>query len=660
MPKFAVLGNGSTLICFERHGLVKDLYFHYPGLENHVGAGLVHRIGIFIDGGMHWLDGDGWEVRVGSMPDTMATSIYASNESIGIELRFSDIIYNEANIFIREIIIKNLFDRLRKVKIYFDQQFNISQTHIGDTAYFDPREEVIIHYKGRRVFLFNAISKDGHFNEYSVGLFGIEGKSGTYKDAEDGVLSGNAIEHGQVDSVIGLSVSVDPKSEEKLYYWMTVGKSIRKVKELNQIVVSRTPSDIIKTTKDYWRAWATHLNFSFYGLGEPIVNLFRRSLLNIRTHVGANGSIIASGDSDLFQFGRDTYAYVWPRDAAFSALALERAGDFNASRRFFNFCRKIVTNEGYFMHKYAPDMSLGSSWHPWVRNGEKQFPIQEDETALVIYSLWKHYELSHDLELIEEIYNDLIKKSAEFMSSYRDGRTGLPAPSYDLWEQDYAINTFTSCSVYKALLYASKFAGLFGKTVAEKKYLEAANDIKRAILKYLFDPDTGLFLKQIRVNKKQIELDRTVDISSVYGVFKFEVLDVGDEKLRTAFDKTIERLEVKTEVGGIARYEGDSYHARGGNIPGNPWIITTMWVAQYLIAKAQTEAELALVHKYISWAVKYAGNQMILPEQLDPYTGEHLSAAPLVWSHAEFVNTIISYLEKLEKLGICKACYPID
>jgi len=214
--------------------------------------------------------------------------------------------------------------------------------------------------------------------------------------------------------------------------------------------------------------------------------------------------------------------------------------------------------------------------------------------------------------------------------------------------------------VYKALLYASKFAGLFGKTVAEKKYLEAANDIKRAILKYLFDPDTGLFLKQIRVNKKQIELDRTVDISSVYGVFKFEVLDVGDEKLRTAFDKTIERLEVKTEVGGIARYEGDSYHARGGNIPGNPWIITTMWVAQYLIAKAQTEAEIASVHKYISWAVKYAGNQMILPEQLDPYTGEHLSAAPLVWSHAEFVNTIISYLEKLEKLGICKACYPID
>jgi len=43
MPKSAVLGNGSTLICFDRNGLVKDVYFHYPGLENHVGAVLCTR-----------------------------------------------------------------------------------------------------------------------------------------------------------------------------------------------------------------------------------------------------------------------------------------------------------------------------------------------------------------------------------------------------------------------------------------------------------------------------------------------------------------------------------------------------------------------------------------------------------------------------------------
>jgi len=68
---------------------------------------------------------------------------------------------------------------------------------------------------------------------------------------------------------------------------------------------------------------------------------------------------------------------------------------------------------------------------------------------------------------------------------------------------------------------------------------------------------------------------------------------------------------------------------------------------------------LELVKRYLSWAVKYANPAGILPEQLDPYSGEHLSASPLVESHGEFVTTVISYLEKLEELGVCKACYPI-
>jgi len=55
----------------------------------------------------------------------------ARNAEIGIELAFCDILYNEKNIFIRQIKVKNNNDSGRKVKVYFNQQFNISQTHIG-------------------------------------------------------------------------------------------------------------------------------------------------------------------------------------------------------------------------------------------------------------------------------------------------------------------------------------------------------------------------------------------------------------------------------------------------------------------------------------------------------------------------------------------------
>lgn len=659
MPKSINLGNGTVLIGLDNFGQVKDLYYHYPGFENHVSGNLAHKIGIFVENKFSWIDDGSWIINILSQEGTMASDITAVNDSLGIELHFSDVLYNEKNIFLREVKIKNYFDRTRGIKIFFNQEFNIAETHIGDTAYYDPREDVIIHYKGRRVFLINCLYEKAGFDDYSVGLIGIEGQVGTYRDAEDGVLSGNPIEHGQVDSVIGLNVNVDPKGSQTIYYWVCVARSIDGAKKLNEEILGRNPKEIIESTVNYWKAWVNVRNFSFYGLSPKVVELFKKSLFNIRAHVANNGAIIASGDSEMLQFGRDYYRYVWPRDASFSAISLLKAGDFNASRRFFEYCCDIITSEGYFMHKYRPDKSLGSSWHPWIQGTRGQFPIQEDETALVIYALWEHYELSRDIEFIEEIYNKLIKKAADFMITYLDGKTGLPKASYDLWEQEYGISTFTASAVYGALLSASKFAKLLGKTQSENKYAETAEMIRKGILKYLYDEETGSFYKLINTENTKVKINKTIDFSSIYGIYKFGVLEIGNEKLERALKNTVDRLEVRTDVGGFARYEGDIYHFMGGNYPGNPWVITSMWLAQYHILNAKSEEDLEEVKKYFDWVTKHEGSAGTLPEQFDPYNGSHLSASPLVWSHAEFVTTVINYLDKLEMLGVCKACNPI-
>lgn len=655
MSKYAVLGNGTILIGLDRFGQVKDVYYHYAGLENHVGKDMVHKIGIWTNDKLTWIDEKAWQVVVGSEKETMASSISAESQELGLKITFSDIVYNEKNIFIREILVENLFDINRNIKIFFNAEFNISQGTKGDTAYYDPTDKVIIHYKGRRVFLFNSISRDKFFDDYSVGLIGIEGKDGTFKDAEDGKLTKNPIEHGQVDSVMGLSIDLPAKGKEKAFYWMTISKSIRKGKDLNKLVVERTPADIIKTTKDYWRAWVDNQNFSFYSLSPQIIDEFRRSLLIIRTHVSYNGAIIASGDSDMLQYGRDTYSYVWPRDAAIATLALIKSGDFNASRRFFEFCNKIITPDGYFMHKYRPDRSLGSSWHPWVHDGQTQLPIQEDETALVVYTLWSYFEMSKDLEFVESVYNGLIKKGAEFMTNYIDDKTGLPKESYDLWEMKYGTSTFTSSAVYGALNVAARFAKLLGKEKVAVKYQNVADKIKEGILKYLYNEKDGYFYKLISGSL----IDKTIDISSIYGIYRFGVLEFNDPKLKKAFEKTKEILEVKTSVGGFARFEGDQYHNPGGNIPGNPWIVTTLWNAQYRTDLVKSQSELPDVVSLFSWVANHALPSGVLSEQLNAYTGEQLSASPLIWSHAEYVLSIIKYMEKLEELDICKVCYPL-
>ncbi len=650
MPEI-VLGNGKTLIGIDKNAELRDLYFPFVGLENHVGGNFRHRVGVFAEGKMSWLSDSAWKIDMSSGRETMSGEIIALNEDIGVEIRFEDVLYNEKNIFMRQVKVKNLWDYKREIKFYFGHEFEIYESRRGDTGYYDPVAKVIVHYKGRRAFLVNTRCENRGFDDFNIGLFGIEGKEGSHLDATDGQLSKNPIEHGKVDSIIGIYQELEANSEKLIEYWLAIGKTIQEVTDLNDYVLDRTTSYLMKTTKDFWHAWLNNRNFNFYHLDEGVIDLFKKSLLILRAHVDDNGSILASGDSTLLQYGRDAYCYMWPRDGALSAVALDKAGDYNVSKRFFEFCNDVITKDGYFMHKYRPDKSLGSSWHSWVSGNSIQFPIQEDETALVLYSLWKHYEFSKDLEFIESIYNSLIKKSADFMVSFTSPETGLPKPSYDLWEEKLGISTFTASSVYAALLSASNFSRLLGKAENEKRYRVAAEKVKEGVLKYLWSDDKKMFYKMINFENGQSVIDSTLDFSSIYGIYRFRVLDVSDPRVVDSIH-TMEEIARRIPAGGVMRHENDDYYKTSPEVPGNPWIITTLWLANYYIVKAKEEKDFDKVKEILKWVVVHASKTGVLPEQLDPNSGAHLSAAPLTWSHSEFVSTVINYLEKVEELGI--------
>jgi len=662
MPKSIILGNGNSLVGFDKYGQVRDFYFPYVGLENQIGGHHSHKLGFWVDYTFSWIDDGSWDISITCEEETLASTLKASNKKLEIEVVFNDVVYNEKNIFIRKVSVTNTGSQKKEIRVFFHQMFELYESHKGDTAYYDPRSDAIIHYKGRRVFLINTLKDNENFDDYSVGLFNIEGREGTHKDAEDGILSKNPIEHGKVDSVVSVHLDLEAEKTKTFYYWMVAGETVQEVMTLDEYVLAKTPEHLLKTTKDFWHAWVNKQNFSFYGLDEGVVKLFKKSLLFMRSHADNGGAIIASGDSDMLQYGRDTYSYMWPRDGAFSAIALDKAGDDNVTRRFFEFCSEIVDPDGYFMHKYHPDKSLGSSWHPWLFKGRPTLPIQEDETALVLFALWEHYELSRDLEFIEKLYDPLIKKTADFMAGHIDAvdeETYLPMPSYDLWEEKFGTTTFTAASVYGALISAGKFAKLLGKTEEEERYNLIAKKIKDSIIKYLYSPEDKMFHKMINFEKGEMVADKTLDMSSIYGIIRFEVLPPSDKRVKDSIRTIEEKLCCKTEIEGVPRYEGDRYYFVTDKVPGNPWFITTLWLAQYYIMQAKKEKDLDEAKKILNWTVKYALPSGILSEQLNPLTGEQISAAPLTWSHSTFVTTVILYLEKLEELGVCKACYPI-
>ncbi len=659
MPRHLALGNGNMMVCLDEHAFVRDLYFPYIGLENHISGHSRHRIGVWVDGTLKWLSDPSWKVSVESADDALAGKTIARNEQLQVELEISDTIYNEKNVFLRRCITRNLSDQKRTIKVFFAHEFEISGAHSGDTAYFDPRNHVIVHYSGKRVFAIGGRCNDRPFDDYTTGVFNIEGKEGSYKDAEDGVLSRNAIEHGPTDSVVGFYRVYDPREEKVLYYWLVSAESVSEARQISDYTMSKTPEHMIRTTHDFWNAWIKKEKFNFHDLDESVTKLFKKSLFVIRAHTDMRGSIIASGDSDMLQGGKDTYSYMWPRDAAYASMALDMAGDFNSAQRFFRMCDEIISDGGYFMHKYRPDGSLGSSWQPWIRGGEFQLPIQEDETALVLLSLWKHYTLSHDVEFIETIYNSLIKKAADFMVLFRDETSRLPHPSYDLWEEKYGISTFTACTVYGALNAASQFAALLGKKRSQEYYKSAAEEVKEAILTHLYDPQQKMFYKLVNFEQGKKTVDDTLDMSSVYGLFAFGVLPPDDPRLYEMIMLVEKKLAAPTLIGGIARYTGDKFYKTRKEVTGNPWFITTLWLAQYYIAKAKNSNDFAVAKGWLRWTVDHARKSGVLSEQLDPETGAQISAAPLAWSHSEYVITVIKYLDRLEELGLCLECDPL-
>jgi GH15 family glucan-1,4-alpha-glucosidase len=127
-----------------------------------------------------------------------------------------------------------------------------------------------------------------------------------------------------------------------------------------------------------------------------------------------------------------------------------------------------------------------------------------------------------------------------------------------------------------------------------------------------------------------------------------------DPKIMATMQSIRERLWVKTDVGGMARYENDGYHQVSqdlDNVPGNPWFISTLWVAEWLAKTAQSEAELVPVQELLKWVQEHAQPSGVLAEQLHPYTGEPLSVSPLTWSHAAYVKSVLSYLEAKKRFS---------
>ena len=639
------VGNGSLLVNFDDKYQLRDIYFPHVGQENHT-QGNPCRFGVWVSGEFSWVSGKGWKRSLEYLPETLVTRVTLTNEKLSVEIHCNDTVASHDNVFLRRVRVTNKDEKERNFRVFLHHDFRIYENNFGDTAYYDPNTNSLIHYKKHRYFLVNT---EPHFDSFATGRKAFQGQEGTWRDAEDGELQGGAMTEGSVDSTIGMHLSLAGGTEAEFFYWIAAGDSYRSVAELDRLVKEQTPQKYLDYTANYWRAWVNKNDSDLSELDKGVVELYKRSLLIVHTQIDRGGAILAANDYDVTERATDHYSYLWTRDGAFVANALDRAGYSHITRKFFRFCGEIVHKDGYFLQKYNADGTVASGWHAsWdPHKKEKLVPIQEDETSLVLWALWEHYECYRDIEFANRLYRQMTLPCADFLLSFRDTTTGLPLPSWNLWEDRRGVHAFTCATVVAGLRAAAHFATLFAEHDKASEYRTAADDMVAGMRKQLYSEELGRFLRSLQSDGGSLKPDATVD-ASLFALFYFGCFDANDPAVIGTMDAVKEQLSVDL---GVGRFNHDGYMRVSENVTGNTWFICTLWYADYLIAASRDRGDLGKAMEVIRWVVDKALPSGVLAEQLDPLSGSHISVSPLTWSHSTYVATVLSYLKKYKSFA---------
>jgi len=663
---------------------LRDFTFPQVGEADHT-LGQTWRFGVWVNGKFSWSDDESFSRRLAYVHNSLVTDVTLDDPNkLGVRLGINDVIHHRKPLYLKRMAVANLRQEAADVRLFFHHNVAMGATTNRNCVKYFPQRKVLIAYRTHYWIMSNAMVEGGEpgFTDYSCGQKGFNGKEGTYVDAEDGELGRGSVAQGSVDSVGGIRLHLEPGETKIAYYWLVFGEDFNSVDEVEQSVQSH-PDQLIQSTTKYWQYWlaknkgmltrsdvalsnspANSSKHEAAGAGladlSPAVkNLYDRSLLVVRMLSSASGAIMAAVDDDQLDFNRDGYDYCWPRDGALNAAAMDAAGFAEISRNFYAFLRRVRMKKGYVGHRYTPSGDLGSTWHGDVgAEGDIQLPIQEDETALAVLGAWHHYRAHRDTEYMYEsennLYSNFVVPAADFLCRYVD-ESGLPLPSWDLWEEKRGVHAWTVAAVYAGLCAAARLSKPVDADHGEKraeKYEAAAARVKAAFEAKFYSEKLGRFVSRLTDKGEQAEI---VD-ASMHGIWYFGLLPVDDERVVRTMQAVRDTLWVKTSVGGMSRLEGDYYFRKNDKYPGNPWIICTMWDAQWQIARAKSLADLAPVKGLLEgWLLNRTNSAGLLAEQVHPDTGEALSVCPLGWSHAQVILAIVEYVAKFEELGGAEA-----
>ncbi|HHW47547.1 MAG TPA: glycoside hydrolase [Clostridiaceae bacterium] len=633
----AIVGNSCMLGCISENGELVRLFWPNIDFPQHIDKMLT---GVFLTGYKNstvWLNESEFNKHQQYIEDTNIVKTVFEDIWRGLKIEQLDFVLPDKDIFVRHYNLENTGEQaIEPGFIIFSSGMSNGFDRAG--IFFDFENEALVHY---RHGYYISLSADREVYQFQLGNNAFESAKSTWLNGFDniGMMSDGAV-----------SWKLDPiyKGEKKTFtLYICASHSLKGIKAITKCARNGEPSTYYEATRNYWINYLKGTKKVLTGVDE-IDSLYKRSLLVFKLMADKkSGGLLASPEVDE-EFTRcGKYAYCWGRDAAFITAALDKCGLGSVVDKFYDWVLNTQDENGSWHQRYYMDGNLAPSWG-----------LQIDETGTLVWGMLKHYEVTKDIAFLEKMWESA-KRAVEFMIKFIDEETGLPGPSYDLWEERFGEHAYSSAAVYAGIKAGARIAEILGFS---RYYIDdwksAAEKIKTAIVKNFWKEEEKRFIRSVRVklnpweeehtdNKIMIKVnpkgyckdvtseDWTVDVSLLGMAIPFEVFDVEDPRIVNTV-KTIEERLISPKVGGLKRYENDKY------IGGNPWIITTLWAALYHIKKG----DFSKAKDYFEWAVKSCTKLNLLPEQVDKESGKPAWVIPLTWSHAMFILVLTELTEK--------------
>jgi len=647
----AIIGNSKMLASLRDNGEIYRLFWPNIDYGQHLGR-FWPGIRITQPGQQDftkWFHFNVWESSQRYLEDTNILETNLSSLSHRLKVLQSDFVLPHLDILTRYYELKNEGEKSENVTFFLYCTFEIEDSTLYDGAYVDFLSNSLVFYR-RNIYL--AIAGSGYpLAGYQCGRKGAP--SDPFQDASRGALWGTRDNILQSAGSMAWDMGeLKPGETKDFSLYLAAGNEEEQVRSLLAEASSRKGEQWLEDTRQYWKGWLeTGKNLSAES-GNPV---YRRSLLAMKLMTNKEtGASIAAPEFDPCYLASGGYGYCWPRDSVYITAALDESGYHSLARQFYLFAKSVQDHDGSWQQRYFTDGAVAPGWGKQI-----------DQVGSVLWGYRHHYSLTSNNNFLEQVWPPLAAGADYLVNSISDN--GLPISSFDPWEDELAQGTYSAAAVFAGLKACSDMALIKGNKNDSERWLTVSNTVREAILKNQWSEVNGCFIRGInrkvykdthdyamsRGEKAFTETDPSglyqthwvgddgrVDAALLGLAFPFAVLTPSDDRMKATVHAIENRLW-NHGVGGLRRYEGDCY--RGGN----PWLITTLWLAIYhCIAGNRGRAE-----ELYRWCLEQANQHKLLPEQVDKNQGGPAWVMPLNWSHAMFV---LAHLALNNKLSIIR------